>query len=221
MALRLQRTRTLHGPAERRLDAPARQSQRGAASVHGQRERLHPPVATAIDQHQFLAARVKRLDPDNSHAGQDALRVPRPVERDTGHHGAVGIADFQIQHIAPAVKRQGRSRVGRQAEGGEGDPKERGYPKELACEKAAGTCLSFTSGVVVMAMLPTGIRWLYKLPVRWARTPAGDSHRCQRRAEALHLPPAGSVRGDGEAVVKRKRPTSPFCDAMTGIGPRG
>jgi len=100
--------------------------------VHGQRERLHPPVAAAIDQHQFLAARVKRLDPKIP-AQDNALRVPRPVERDTGHHGAVGIADFQIQHIAPTVKRQGRSRVGRQAGGGEG-----GYPKELACEEQSG-----------------------------------------------------------------------------------
>ena len=100
--------------------------------MHGQRERLHPPIATAIHQHQFLAARVKRLDPDIP-TQDDALRVPQPVERDTGHHGAVGIADFQIQHIAPAVKRQGRSRVGRQAEGGDG-----GYPKVLACEKQSG-----------------------------------------------------------------------------------
>jgi hypothetical protein len=61
------------------------------------------------------------------------LRVPRPVEGDAGHHGAVGIADFQIQLIAPAVKRQGRSRVGRQAEGGDG-----GDPKERACEKQRG-----------------------------------------------------------------------------------
>lgn len=130
MALRL--LRTLHGPAERRPDAPARQSQRGTVSVHGQRERLHPPIATAIHQHQFLAARVKHLDPEIP-TQDDALRVPQPVERDTGHHGAVGIADFQIQLIAPAVKRQGRSRVGRQAEGGDG-----GDPKERACEKQRG-----------------------------------------------------------------------------------
>ena len=100
--------------------------------MHGQRERLHPPIATAIDQHQFLAAQVKRLVLTIP-AQQDALRVPLPVERDTGHHGAVGIADFQIQHISPAIKRQGRSRVGCQAEGGEG-----GYPKELACEEQSG-----------------------------------------------------------------------------------
>ncbi len=100
--------------------------------MHGQRERLHPPVASAIDQHQFLAARVKHLDPEIP-TQDDALRVPHPVEGDTRHHGAVGIADLQIQHIAPAVKRQGRSRVSRQAGGGEG-----GYQKERACEKQRG-----------------------------------------------------------------------------------
>jgi hypothetical protein len=121
MALRLQRTRRAPYMAQRngalmRLPATASEARLPCTvSVKGSTRRS----PAAIDQHQFLAARVKHLDPDIP-TQDNALRVPRPVERDTGHHGAVGIADFQIQHIAPAVKRQGRSRVGRQAEGGDG-----------------------------------------------------------------------------------------------------
>lgn len=159
MALRL--LRTLHGPAERRPDAPAHHSQRGAAAVHGQRERLHPPVAAAIDQHQFLAARVKRLDPEIP-TQDDALRVPQPVERDTGHHGAVGIADFQIQLIAPAVKRQGRSRVSRQAEGGDD-----GYPKELACEEQSGFLPGMFTNPLAQDLMTTRSNLLCQVHPRW------------------------------------------------------
>jgi hypothetical protein len=56
-----------------------------AAPAHGQRERLHPPVAaTVVHQHQLLAAWVKRLDPEIP-TQDDALRIPRLVERDAGH----------------------------------------------------------------------------------------------------------------------------------------
>jgi len=92
-------------------------------------ERFHPLIGAAIYKHQLFPARVESLHPEVA-AQDDALHVARLVERDAGHHGAASVPDFQLQAVAAAVERQGRSGVGRHAERGDG-----GDQKEHACEK--------------------------------------------------------------------------------------